>query len=153
MKALLLLAPLLLTACAAAAPLPKRLPDPGPPFPDTWPRPPHPFVCQASTTANYPYGPLKPLPEISMSEEGERSVSADGFRFQVTYDNDRYEVPSLNVYVYWQPTGKLIEQTLFQLDPINKSVNQFLGGHGFTGLHYVYGPDGTAQLQYVCTSG
>ncbi|HEU5066627.1 MAG TPA: hypothetical protein VFT61_00355 [Sphingomicrobium sp.] len=90
---------------------------------------------------------------MRMTEPGERSVSGGGFRFRLVYDNDRYEGASLNVYVYSQTTGKLIEQTLFQFDRQQDPVDQFAGGHGFTGLHYVYAPDSTAQLQYICTSG
>jgi hypothetical protein len=29
-------------------------------------------------------------------------------------------------------------------------VNQFIGGHGFTGLVYVYHPSSDAELQYFC---
>ncbi|HUV93017.1 MAG TPA: hypothetical protein VMV80_08020 [Anaerolineales bacterium] len=28
--------------------------------------------------------------------------------------------------------------------------NQFIGGHGFTGLNYSYQPDSGAELQYWC---
>ena len=85
-----------------------------------------------------------------MSEPGDRSVSSGAFRFRVLYSDDRYEGRTLITYVYSNSTGKLIEQTLFQLDPRKGLVNQFTGGFGFTGLHYVYAPDSAAELQYWC---
>ena len=40
--------------------------------------------------------------------------------------------------------------TLYQL-PINSGPqNQFVGGHGFTGLTYSYEPDSGAELQFWC---
>ena len=43
--------------------------------------------------------------------------------------------------------------TLYQL-PINSGPqNQFVGGHGFTGLNYSYQPDSGAELQFWCEAG
>ncbi len=40
--------------------------------------------------------------------------------------------------------------TLYQL-PLNSGPqNQFVGGHGFTGLNYSYQPDSGAELQFWC---
>ncbi len=87
-----------------------------------------------------------------MSESGDRSVSSGAFRFRVLYDDSPYEGRSLLTYVYSTSTGKLIEQSRFQLDRQKGPMNQFMGGHGFTGLHYVYAPDSAAELQYWCSS-
>ncbi|MEZ4644543.1 MAG: hypothetical protein R3E31_17720 [Chloroflexota bacterium] len=42
--------------------------------------------------------------------------------------------------------------TLFQLEADRGPVNQFVGGHGFTGLNYSYAPGSTAELQYWCAA-
>ncbi|MCB9420199.1 MAG: hypothetical protein H6667_10355 [Ardenticatenaceae bacterium] len=42
--------------------------------------------------------------------------------------------------------------TLFQLETNGGPQNQFVGGHGFTGLNYSYAPDSTAELQYWCAA-
>ncbi len=40
--------------------------------------------------------------------------------------------------------------TLFQFETDSGPQNQFVGGHGFTGLNYNYAPNSTAELQYWC---
>lgn len=110
------------------------------------------FVCRAFVRPSVQDQP-KPLDEIRISKPGDRSVSSGAFRFRVLYWDDPYEGRALITYVYSQPTNKLIEQSLFQLDRQKGPVNQFSGGHGFTGLRYVYAPDSAAELQYFCTHG
>jgi hypothetical protein len=39
---------------------------------------------------------------------------------------------------------------LYQLPPDSGPTDQFAGGHGFTGLNYVYHPDSGAELQFWC---
>lgn len=113
---------------------------------------PHPlaFVCQAFARQNVSED-LKPLGDIRMSTPGERSVSGGGFRFDVSYENERYETPSLNITVSWEPTGKVIERSLFYFHNLTNPANQF-GSQGFTGLQYVYAPGTPAELQYFCSS-
>jgi hypothetical protein len=50
------------------------------------------------------------------------------------------------------PTDREAELTaqLYQISKTEALQNQFIGGHGFTGLHYVYHPDSGAELQYWC---
>lgn len=81
-----------------------------------------------------------------MSQPGDRSVTSGAFRFRVLYNDDRYEGRSLITYVYSRSTGKLIEESRFQFDRQKEPLNQFVGEHGFSGLHYVYAPDSTAEL-------
>jgi len=40
--------------------------------------------------------------------------------------------------------------TLYQLPRNSGPQNQFVGGHGFTGLNYSYQPDSAAELQFWC---
>lgn len=88
-----------------------------------------------------------------MSEPGDRSISSGAFRFRVVYDVGRVGGRTLITYVYSTSTGKLIEQTLFQLHHQKAPANQFEGGSGFTGGRYVHAPDSDAELQYWCRSG
>jgi hypothetical protein len=46
-------------------------------------------------------------------------------------------------------TAELISQ-LYQLQLESGPVDQFIGGHGFTGLNYVYHPETGAELQFWC---
>lgn len=41
---------------------------------------------------------------------------------------------------------------LYQLPQDSGPQNQFVGGHGFTGLNYAYHPTTGAELQFWCTS-
>ena len=50
-----------------------------------------------------------------------------------------------------EPTTELTAQ-LYQLDKSTPVQNQFVGGHGFTGLNYVYHPESGAELQYWCVA-
>lgn len=43
--------------------------------------------------------------------------------------------------------------TLFQFEPDRGPQNQFVGGHGFTGLNYSYHPTSGAEMQFWCESG
>ncbi|HEY0628086.1 MAG TPA: hypothetical protein VGD23_02040 [Sphingomicrobium sp.] len=108
------------------------------------------FVCRAFVRPNVQDQP-KPLDEIRISKPANRSVNSGAFRFRVLYWDDPYEGRALTTYVYSESTKKLIEKSLFQLDRQKGPVNQFSGGHGFTGLRYVYAPDSAAELQYFCT--
>lgn len=53
------------------------------------------------------------------------------------------------------PTGEdreLVAQ-LFQLPEDDGPTDQFVGGHGFTGLTYAFDPVSGAELQYWCETG
>jgi len=44
----------------------------------------------------------------------------------------------------------IILATLYQFPTDSGPQNQFVGGHGFTGLTYSYAPTSTAELQFWC---
>ena len=66
------------------------------------------------------------------------------YRFQASFLSDPYEGSSLVIDV-----GEL--HWLFQLREVAPE-NQFIGGHGFTGLVYVSYPGTTEELQFFCES-
>ena len=72
-----------------------------------------------------------------------KTAEFDDFRVQVSYNTN-----SLIVRIYDKKARRVISSNLFQFGP--KLHNQFHGGHGFTGLTYVYHPKGDAELQYWC---
>lgn len=49
-------------------------------------------------------------------------------------------------------TAELISQ-LYQLPLDSGPLNQFVGGHGFSGLNYVQHPESGAELQFWCLAG
>lgn len=57
---------------------------------------------------------------------------------------------SLRLWVTPTAEDDVIVTQLFQLSKDDGLVNQFLGGHGFTGLTYAYDPVSGAELQYWC---
>lgn len=46
----------------------------------------------------------------------------------------------------------VLHTTLYQLPLDSGPQNQFIGGHGFTGLNYSYAPASGAELQYWCVA-
>jgi hypothetical protein len=63
-------------------------------------------------------------------------------------DNER----NLRVWVTDAAETAVYHSTLYQLPLDGGPQNQFVGGHGFTGLSYSYAPDSTAELQYWCAA-
>ncbi|MDJ0756480.1 MAG: hypothetical protein QNJ45_23305 [Ardenticatenaceae bacterium] len=82
------------------------------------------------------------------------SVSFDDMIFHGDYrsgaaDNER----SLQVWVTDIDDTTRFQNHLYQLELDSGPVNQFVGGHGFTGLNYSYHPQSGAELQYWCEAG
>jgi len=71
--------------------------------------------------------------------------------FQARFQDDQFEGRALSIAVTNLETGAEISRQLYQFDPQNPPENQFIGGHGFTGLHYVYHPGSEAEMQYFCS--
>ena len=61
-------------------------------------------------------------------------------------DNER----NLRVWVTDVADTAVIQSTLYQLPIDSGPQNQFVGGHGFTGLNYSYHPQSQAELQFWC---
>lgn len=57
---------------------------------------------------------------------------------------------SLRLWVTSPGEEEVIVTQLFQLPRDSGPINQFSGGHGFTGLTYAYDPTSGAELQYWC---
>lgn len=88
---------------------------------------------------------------IELAGHGDRGTAeyAD-MVFGAQLFDDPGEGPSLILSVTSRDSGNQILRQLYQIDRAKGLHNQFVGGHGFTGLVYVYHPASTAELQYFC---
>lgn len=60
---------------------------------------------------------------------------------------------ALRLWVTENSAGRELFRQLYQLPQDAGPQNQFIGGHGFTGLNYAYHPTSGAELQFWCTAG
>ena len=92
------------------------------------------------------------------SQEDRDSVRFGQMRARISYFDDGFESPAFNVVVRSPGHKEDITARLYQLErmsdepsaPAKRPDNEFVGGHGFTGLGYVFDPDSKAELQYWC---
>ena len=82
--------------------------------------------------------------------DAEQSVAFADLIFHAAYhtgaaDNER----NLRVWVT-DSNDDLLHATLYQLETSSGPQNQFVGGHGFTGLTYSYHPTSGAEMQFWC---
>jgi hypothetical protein len=100
----------------------------------------------------------RPAPDKQFSEtivtlgpgNASRSLSYDRLEITVQLTDDLGEGTSLSIAVTDLEAGGEIGRQLYQIDRAKGLTNQFVGGHGFTGLHYVHQPGSTGELQYFC---
>ena len=106
--------------------------------------------CTAAYRATVEQG-IEREEAISFSNtDAEQSIAFADMVFHAAYsageaDNER----DLRVWVT-DANDVLLQSTLYQLPIDSGPQNQFVGGHGFTGLNYSYQPDSGAELQYWC---
>ena len=81
----------------------------------------------------------------------QRHLAFDRLTLDATYDAGPFEGPALSIQVF--PTGSAdpLARTLYQLPRTQPLRDQFLGGHGFTGLVFVQDPTSGAEIQYFCS--
>ena len=71
--------------------------------------------------------------------------------FEAHFQDDEYEGRALSIAVIDLDKGSDISRQLYQFDRQNPVENQFVGGHGFTGLNYTFQPGTTAEMQFFCS--
>ncbi len=92
--------------------------------------------------------------KLTLSTAGDRKMlDFDDLRFEATLLSDAGEGQSLSIAVSDLVAEAELTRGLYQFDPQQGLADQFVGGHGFTGLAYVYHPASTSELQYFCTAG
>jgi hypothetical protein len=95
----------------------------------------------------------QPLGEniVTFTEHGDQeSIELEDMTFNAQYFTDQYEGTSLSMSVTNLVDGSELIRQLFQIDREKGLRDQFIGGHGFTGLVYIFHPDSTAEMQYFC---
>ena len=88
---------------------------------------------------------------VTLTTSGDHEIiEFDDMEFSAQYWDDQFEGRSLVISVASPDTGDEVVRQLYQMDRGKSLINQFIGGHGFTGLIYVYHPSSTAELQCFC---
>jgi len=95
---------------------------------------------------------------LTLSTAGDQSANRasaefDDMRFEATFLSDAGEGKSLSVAVTDPSTGAELTRGLYQFDSGAGLRDQFVGGHGFTGLAYVFHPGSGSEIQYFCAAG
>ena len=89
-----------------------------------------------------------PLTLVSGGDQGR--VLFDNLAFEAQYNDDEFEGRSLLISIEDAESGDQVVRQLYQMDRGEKLRNQFIGGHGFTGLAYVYHHASGAEMQFFC---
>lgn len=91
---------------------------------------------------------------LSLATNGDQGASDfDDIRFEATLISDVGEGKSLSIAVTDLAAGAELTRQLYQFDLLQGLRDQFIGGHGFTGLAYVFHPTSGSELQYFCGAG
>jgi hypothetical protein len=88
---------------------------------------------------------------VELGKGGDRQmIGLHDMQVHAQYLDDEFEGRSLVISVSSPGADRELVRELYQIDRQKGLVNQFVGGHGFTGLLYVYHPDSAAELQCFC---
>ncbi len=79
-------------------------------------------------------------------------IEFDNLGFNASYMDDEFEAPALVISNTNLDSGDEVARHSNQMDRGKPVINQSIGGHGFTGLMYVYHPSSSGELQYFCES-
>jgi hypothetical protein len=91
---------------------------------------------------------------VTLSTNGDRqSLTFDDLGFEAVFLSDAGEGQSLSISITDLHANSELTRALYQIDQQNGLNDQFIGGHGFTGLAYVYHPASDSELQYFCLTG
>ncbi|MFN2187228.1 MAG: hypothetical protein ACK2T3_00515 [Candidatus Promineifilaceae bacterium] len=82
---------------------------------------------------------------------GEQTIAFADMSLHVGYDTGEMDNErALRLWVTDAGDTTIYQRQLYQLSQDSGPDNQFKGGHGFTGLNYVYHPDSSSELQFWC---
>ena len=91
---------------------------------------------------------------VALSTDGDQeTLTFEDLAFAGTTLSDAGEGQSLSILVSDATTGAELSRGLYQFDPQAGLRDQFIGGHGFTGLAYVFHPTSGSEVQYFCGVG
>ena len=91
---------------------------------------------------------------LTLSTAGDQqSLTFDDMAFSATSLSDVGEGQSLSILVTGSDAEEELARGLYQFDPQAGLRDQFIGGHGFTGLAYVFNRASGSEVQYFCGVG
>ena len=95
---------------------------------------------------------LSPAPAILFqSGSDQQYLIFDDMTFNAGFQDDEFEGRALYIAITGVDESEEISRQLYQFDAGNPPENQFIGGHGFTGLQYVFSPGSTGKIfEYFC---
>jgi hypothetical protein len=94
---------------------------------------------------------LSPAPVIMFkSGSDHKYLVFDDMTFNARFQDDQYEGRALFLNVTGVHQSEEFSRQMYQFDGQNPPENQFIGGHGFTGLIYVFNPKTSSEMQYFC---
>ncbi len=146
------LAPVLAVGLMASAPAPT--PNPAKPAPVRTAIAECTLVSRLTITASY--RPESRTKMLIRRDRNPQKVTFGGFDFQALYNDEPETGRSLQLIV--TPIVKPgvnnlpIASQVYSLKSGQVPRNQFLSGHGFTGLNTIYNPKDFSELQYSCVS-
>lgn len=109
------------------------------------------IVCEVFYRST-PSQSLQSAPLISFTKGSDsETLTFETMVFEAHFQDDEYEGRALSIAVTDLDTGSNVTRQLYQFDQQNPIENQFVGGHGFTGLNYVFQPDTSAEMQFFCS--
>ena len=139
-KTLIILMTLLLSACSTTQITVEAAPSGG-----------STIVCEVFYRSSTGKG-LDSAPLITFSDGNDQKIyEFETMVFEARFQDDDYEGHALSIVITNLENGEEITRQLYQFDPQNPVENQFIGGHGFTGLNYVFQPDSSAEMQFFCS--
>jgi hypothetical protein len=95
---------------------------------------------------------FEPAPPITFSGRTEKGFHEfETMAFEAWFQDDEFEGRALSIVIVDLETDREIARQLYQFDPQNPVENQFIGGHGFTGLNYVFKSKSTDEIQFFCS--
>ena len=111
------------------------------------------ITCHAAYRSSA--GPIERETLLSLDKSGMSSdTTFSDMALQALYSRGEGEGGrALALRVTTVESELLIASQLYQFAPGIAPQNEFIGGHGFTGLNYAYHPASGAELQYWCTAG
>lgn len=109
----------------------------------------HTITCTTAYRAR-PSARIDRTDEVSLTDAAPVRVTYADLVFEAQHLDDPQYGSAVNLRVTSRGSAKRILEVLYQLEQGGRLVNQFAGGHGFTGLHYVYEPATGSELQFWC---
>lgn len=99
--------------------------------------------------------PIEREESIAFSDaDGREMVAFEDLVFHGQYSSgEMNRERALRLWVTEAGETAELQSQLYQLEGDSGPVNQFVGGHGFTGLNYVVHPETGAELQFWCVAG